>query len=58
MTTGDVTLTKIGVYRDTTIAAGGTGQNLGGKQLSGSQLIYVPMGSGQVMILKQTCEGW
>ena len=58
MAVGDVTLTKVGVYFDTTIAAGGTGQNLGTAYLSGTRLIYVPMGSGQVMILKESVAGW
>ena len=58
MAKGDVTVTKIGVFRDTTIAAGVTGQNLKSLQLSGSQLIYVPMGSGQVMVLLQEVADW
>jgi len=58
MATGDVTLTKIGVYFDTTIAAGVTGGNLKNAYLSGSKFFFVPMNEGQVMVLKQVVEGW
>jgi len=58
MATGDATITKIGVFADTTIAAGATGQNLKNAYLSGSKFFFVPMNNGQVMVLKQVVEGW
>lgn len=58
MAVGDTTVTKVGVYSDTTIAAGATGQNLGALQLSGARLEFVAMPNGQVMVLKVAVAGW
>lgn len=54
MATGDITLTKVGVFTDTTIAAGVTGANVGGatEGASTATLYFVPMAGGQVMVLK------
>jgi len=59
MAIGDVTLTKVGVFYDTTIAAGITGQNLPGTvYLSGARFIYLPIGNGQTLVLKEVVSGW
>jgi hypothetical protein len=59
MATGDILLEKIGVYYDTTISAGMTGQHLSGATfLSGAKFIYLPQGNGQTLVLRQTVTGW
>ena len=58
MAVGDVTLTKVGVFYDTTIAAGCTGQNLGNLLISGGELIFVSLNNGQVLVLKKVVAGW
>lgn len=55
MATGDVTITVVGVFKDTTIAAGVTGQNVGA-QAEGSKtatLHFIPWGHGQVLVIKE-----
>ena len=55
MVTGDLTVTKIGVFKDTTIAAGVTGQNCGAATAGAetATFIYVPFSDGQILVLKQ-----
>ena len=55
MATGDVTLTKVGIFRDSTIAAGVTGANVGAQAESAktSTLHFVAMPSGDILVLKE-----
>ena len=55
MAAGDVTLTVIGVYDDTTIAAGVTGANVGTQDAASqtATIVYIPLAGGQVLVCKE-----
>ena len=55
MATGDVTLTKVGVFKDTTIASGVTGANVGAQAESAktSTLHFVYLGNNDILVLKE-----
>jgi hypothetical protein len=54
MATGDITLTVVGTYFNSTIAAGVTGQNVGAatEGTSTATLYFVPLNNGQILVLK------
>lgn len=54
MAVGTVTLSVIGLFRDSTIVAGVNGVNVGSASSLSSNLIYVPMGFGQILVLRET----
>lgn len=55
MATGDITLTKVGIYKDSTIAAGVTGANVGAatRKDEVSTLHFVYLGNGDILVLKE-----
>ena len=56
MATGDVTLTKVGIFDDTTIAAGVTGSNVAAETEAAktATLHFVYLGANQILVLKET----
>ena len=55
MATGDVTLTVVGTYFNSTIAAGVTGANVGAQAESAktATLHFIPMANGQILVVKE-----
>jgi hypothetical protein len=55
MATGDITLTKVGIFKDSTIAAGVTGANVAAQKQSDitSCLHFVYLGNGDILVLKE-----
>jgi hypothetical protein len=54
MAVGDLTVTSLGVFKDTTIAAGMAGQNSGAATAGAdtTDFRFIPFENGQVLVLK------